>query len=179
MATLVVIGHESELEAQEVRLALRKLEREHLLDLVAAVVVVGDAHGRIRLRQLHNRRLHNLTARGVRSGRCWDALTDVGLSNDFITQLAQTLTPGSAALWVLVRRGTVDRVLEEIKGFDGTVLKTSLSDESEAKLQAVLSGGGSRPPRRAPRPARSSKRRSPLRVLWLQVPPSGTSPTAA
>jgi uncharacterized membrane protein len=54
-------------------------------------------------------------------------------------QLAQTLKPGTAALCVLVRRATPDKVLEEIKGFGGTVLKTSLSHEDESKLQAALS----------------------------------------
>jgi uncharacterized membrane protein len=54
-------------------------------------------------------------------------------------ELASTLTPGHTALCVLVRRVTPDKVLEEIKGFGGTVLKTSLSHEDEAKLQAALS----------------------------------------
>jgi len=37
-----------------------------------------------------------------------------------------------------VRRATPDKVLEDLGRFNGKVLKTSLSNEDEAKLQAVL-----------------------------------------
>ncbi len=53
------------------------------------------------------------------------------------------MTPGSSTLFVLVRSSTPDKVLEELKGTGGRVLKTSLSHEDEAKLQAALTGGKS------------------------------------
>ena len=43
MATLVVIGYESEIKAEEVRLALLKMQQEYLIDLADAVVAVRDA----------------------------------------------------------------------------------------------------------------------------------------
>jgi hypothetical protein len=55
--------------------------------------------------------------------------------------LAATLTPGSSALFVLVRKATPDKVLAELQGTGGTVLKTSLSSDDEAKLQEALSSG--------------------------------------
>jgi uncharacterized membrane protein len=159
MATLVVIGYENEVKAEEVRLALLKMQREYLIDLADAVVAVREQNGKVELRQLHN-----LTAVGATSGGFWGtligmlfltpifglavgaaagaisgALSDVGINDGFMKQLAATLTPGHAALCVLVRRATPDKVLEEIKGFGGTVLKTSLSHEDEAKLQTALS----------------------------------------
>ena len=159
MATLVVIGYENEIKAEEVRLALLKLQREYLIDLGDAVVVVREQNGKVKLRQLHN-----LTATGAVGGGFWGtligmlfltplfglavgaaagaisgALTDVGIDDGFMKQLAQTIKPGTAALCVLVRRATPDKVLAEIKGFGGTVLKTSLSHEDETKLQAALS----------------------------------------
>jgi uncharacterized membrane protein len=54
-------------------------------------------------------------------------------------ELAGGMTPGSSTLFVLVRKSTPDKVLEELKGTGGRVLKTSLSHEDEAKLQAALS----------------------------------------
>jgi uncharacterized membrane protein len=54
-------------------------------------------------------------------------------------ELAATMQPGSSALFVLVRKSTPDKVLEEIQGTGGRVLRTSLSHEDEAKLQAALS----------------------------------------
>jgi uncharacterized membrane protein len=49
-------------------------------------------------------------------------------------ELAATMTPGSLTLFVLVRKATPDKVLEELKGTGGRILKTSLSHEDEAKL---------------------------------------------
>jgi uncharacterized membrane protein len=54
-------------------------------------------------------------------------------------ELAETLKPGSSTLFVLVRKATPDKVLEELKGTGGKVLRTSLSHDDEAKLQAALS----------------------------------------
>jgi uncharacterized membrane protein len=48
------------------------------------------------------------------------------------------LTPGQAALCVLVRKLTADKVLPAMAEFGGTVLRTSLSTEQEAKLQDAL-----------------------------------------
>lgn len=158
MATLVVIGYESEVKAEEVRLALLKMQREYLIDLGDAVVIVRDQDGKIGLRQLFN-----VTTAGAVGGGFWGtligmlfmnplfglavgaaagaisgALTDVGIDDGFLKKLAETLKPGTAALALLVRRATPDKVVEEIKQFGGTVLKTSLSHDDETKLQTAL-----------------------------------------
>jgi uncharacterized membrane protein len=62
----------------------------------------------------------------------------VGINDDFMKDLAATMTAGSSARFVLVRKATPDKVLEEIKGTGGKILKTSLSHDDEAKLQAAL-----------------------------------------
>ena len=159
MATFVVIDYESEVKAEEVRLALLKLQKEYLIDLADAVVVVRDDKGNVRLRQMHN-----LTAAGAVSGGFWGALIgliflnplfgmalgaaagavsgalrDVGIDDKFMKNLGQTLKPGSAALCVLIRQMTPDRVVEEIKQFGGTLIQTNLCNENEAKLREALS----------------------------------------
>ena len=159
MSTLVVVGYDDPYKAEEVRLKLRKLQSEYLLDLEDAVVVVKDEKGKVKLHQAVN-----LTAAGAVSGGFWGsligllflnpllglamgatagavsgALTDVGIDDNFVKELSATMTPGSSTLFVLVRKATPDKVLEELKGTGGRVLKTSLSHEDEAKLQAALS----------------------------------------
>ena len=76
---------------------------------------------------------------GAAAGAASGALTEVGINNHFMKELAATMTPGSSTLFVLVRKATPDKVLEELKGTGGRVLKTSLSHEDETKLQAALS----------------------------------------
>ena len=159
MSTLVVVNYDDPYKAEEIRLSLRQLQREYLLDLEDAVVAVKDQKGKLKLDQGVN-----LTAAGAVSGGFFGtligliflspllgmaigagagavsgALTDVGIDNQFMKELAAAMTPDSSTLFILVRQATPDKVLEELKGTGGRVLKTSLSHEDEAKLQAVLS----------------------------------------
>ena len=55
-------------------------------------------------------------------------------------QLAAELQPEHSALFVLVRKSTPDKVVPEIQKFGGKILKSSLTHEDEAKLQAALDG---------------------------------------
>jgi uncharacterized membrane protein len=79
---------------------------------------------------------------GASAGAVSGALTDVGIDDKFMKELGATLTPGSSALFVLLRNPSTapDKVLDELKGTGGTILKTSLSHEDEAKIQAALNG---------------------------------------
>ena len=158
MANLVVIGFEDQHKAEEVRLALIKMQREYLIDLEDAAVAVKKDDGKIKLHQAVN-----LTTAGAMSGGLWGtligclffspllgaaagaaagavsgALTDIGVNDDFMKKLAGELEPGHSALFVLVRKATPDKVLDELKGYGGTVLQTSLTHDDEAKLQAAL-----------------------------------------
>jgi len=160
MSTLVVIGYDDLHKAEEVRLTLRKMQKDYLIDLEDAVVAVKDGDGKVKLHQAIN-----LTAAGAVSGGFWGtligliflnpllgmavgatagavsgALSDVGIDDKFMKDLAGTLNAGSSVLFVLVRKATPDKVLDELKGTGGKVLKTSLSHDNEAKLQAALSG---------------------------------------
>jgi uncharacterized membrane protein len=76
---------------------------------------------------------------GAAAGAVSGALSDVGIDDNFMKDLSQTLEPGHSALFILVRKATPDKVLEELKGYGGKVLQTSLTHEKEEKLQAALS----------------------------------------
>ena len=50
------------------------------------------------------------------AGAASGALTDVGINDHLMKELAAAMTPGSSTLFVLVRKATPDKVLEELKG---------------------------------------------------------------
>ena len=158
MSTFVAIEYDDPHKAQEVRLALAKLQKEYLIDLEDAVVAVKNEHGKIKLHQAYN-----LTAAGAVSGGFWGtligllfmnpllgaavgasagavsgALSDVGIDDDFMKKLADGLQPNSSVLFVLIRKATPDKVLSEVKQYGGTILQTSLSHDDESQLQAAL-----------------------------------------
>jgi uncharacterized membrane protein len=159
MSTLVVVSYDNMYKAEEVRLLLRKMQKDYLLDMEDAVVAVKDEAGKVKLHQAIN-----LTAAGAVSGGFWGALigmifmmpllgaavgasagaasgalTDVGIDDKFMKDLAASMNAGSSVLFVLSRSFTPDKVLAELTGTGGKVLKTSLTHEDEAKLQAALS----------------------------------------
>jgi uncharacterized membrane protein len=156
MSNLFVATFDEPHKAEEVRLKLQKLQSEYLLDLEEVVVAVRDEKGKVKLHKAGS-----LTAGAICGGFCGSltgliflnaatgaasgALTDVGINDHFMKELAARLIPGSSALFVLVRKATPYRetVLEKLKGIGGKILMTSLSHEDEAKLQAALSAGRS------------------------------------
>jgi len=162
MSDLIVIAYDDEFKAEEVRLALAKLQVEHLIELEDAAVVVKNAQGKIKLKQAVN-----LTGTGAASGGFWGlligtlffaplfgaaigaasgalagALSDIGVDDNFMRELGETLQPETSALFVLVRKVTPDKVLADVSKYGGKVLRTSLSKDEEAQLQAVLDSHG-------------------------------------
>jgi uncharacterized membrane protein len=79
---------------------------------------------------------------GASSGALSGALMDIGISDQFMKELGATFTPGTSALFVLVRKSTPDKVLEGLKAFIGKakVLQTSLTKDKEDELRRAFEG---------------------------------------
>ena len=162
MSDLVSIAFPTEVAAEEVRKKLLDMQQEYLIELGDAVIAVKQPNGGVKLNQLFHP-----TAAGAATGAFWGtligliflnplfgfaigaaagaisgALRDVGIDDNFMKELGQTLKPGSAALFVLIRQMTPDKVIEEIRKFGGTLIKTNLCNENEAKLREALASAG-------------------------------------
>jgi uncharacterized membrane protein len=170
MSELIVVAFDDPNKADEALTELRKLQREYLIDLEDAVVAVRRPDGLVQLKQSVN--LVGMTAAsgglwgalwgtlvgilflnplvgfavgtlvGAGTGALAGALTDYGIPDDFVRELAQTLKPNSSAIFFLERKMQPEKVLADLARFQGRVLRTSLSPEQEARLQAALSGLG-------------------------------------
>ncbi|HEV7929569.1 MAG TPA: DUF1269 domain-containing protein, partial [Nitrosospira sp.] len=77
---------------------------------------------------------------GAGAGALSGSLVDYGINDDFIKSLGETIPPNSSALFILVRKVQPEKVLAELSGVKGKVLRTSLSPEQEKKLQEALEG---------------------------------------
>jgi uncharacterized membrane protein len=158
MSDLVVIVYETEAKAEEMRKKVFDLQKEYLIELGDAAIAVKQPDGNVKLNQLLN-----TTAAGAASGGLWGlligmvflnpllgvalgaasgalggALSDYGVNDKFMKDLSESLQPGNAALFLLIRKVTGDKVLEAVKGTGGTVLKTSLDDSKEKALRDAL-----------------------------------------
>ena len=157
MSDLIVVGFKDEFKADEVMNELRRLQSEYLVDLEDAAVVIRNQEGKVKIKQAQE-----LVVSGAIGGGYWGlllgviffnpifaligagagalsgALSDIGINDDFMRDLGSTIEPGTSAIFVLIRKSTPDRVLADLSKFEGKVLRTSLSKEDEAKLQAAL-----------------------------------------
>ncbi len=166
MSDLVVIAFPSEAKAEEVRQKVLNLQKEYLIELSDAAIAVRQADGSVRLNQMLN-----TTAVGAASGALWGTLigliflmplagaalgaasgavsgwlTDVGVNDSFMKEVAGSLEPGNAALFLLIRKFTADKVLEDLKGVGGKVMRTSFDHTKEEQLRAALAAASNAAP---------------------------------
>jgi uncharacterized membrane protein len=162
MSDLVVVSFPDQETAFQLRAELTRLQKEYLIDMEDVVVVTKEESGKVKLHQAVS-----LTAMGAVGGGFWGMLigmlflnpllgaavgagagalsgklSDIGVNDQFMKDLAENFKPGCAAVFVLVRKATTDKVIEELKAFHGKgkVLKTSLNRDEETALREVLEG---------------------------------------
>ena len=156
MSDLVAIAYPDLDTARQVTSNLAEAQKGHLISLDDAVIVERQADGKVKLHQ------PSLAAAGAAGGALWGGLigliflvplfgmaigaasgaiagkfTDTGVDDEFLKKLGSELGEGKAAVILLVRDVTADKVLPQIK-IPGTVIQTSLSNEDEAALQSAL-----------------------------------------
>jgi uncharacterized membrane protein len=166
MADLVVVAYDGEDTADQALNKLRELQKEYLVDLEDAVVAVRDKNGKVRVKQaiplvrlsaaggaawgglfglligivFLNPLLGWLAgaAMGAGAGALSGALSDYGINDDFIKEIGKSLERGKSAIFMLVRRVNVDKALPGLAKFGGKIIRTSLSNEQEARLKRAL-----------------------------------------
>jgi uncharacterized membrane protein len=77
---------------------------------------------------------------GAGAGALTGSLIDYGINDDFIKSLAETIPSNSPALFILVRKAQPEKILAELPGVKGKVLRTFLLPEQEKKLKEALEG---------------------------------------
>ncbi|KAD4060553.1 DUF1269 domain-containing protein [Arthrobacter yangruifuii] len=76
---------------------------------------------------------------GAAIGALSGSMIDVGISDDFISQVRQEVTPGTSALFVLSSNAVEDRVADAFKDFAGAkLIYTNLSKDEEANLREAF-----------------------------------------
>jgi len=171
MSNLVVLDFDGMGSADEVLTKLRAMQKENLIDLEDACVVIRDAAGKVQIKQAVNLTAIG-AARGMSTGMLVGILAglltmnplagmavgglagagmgavsgsmaDYGINDDFIKSLGETIPQNSSALFLLVKSSTPDKVLPEIEPYRPRVLQTSLSNEQEQRLREALTGASS------------------------------------
>jgi len=158
MADLLVIEFSTEERAEEVRRRLLEMQKEYLIQLGDAVIAVKRPDGNVKLKQLMNPvktgalsgvlwgSLIGLlfmmplagAAVGAASGALGGKLADFGINDDFMKEASASLNSGNAALFLLIRKMTTEKVMAELQGSGGKIMRSSFDDAKEAQLRTAL-----------------------------------------
>jgi uncharacterized membrane protein len=159
MSDLVVLAMDTESGAVQMQQEIQRLQQANLITLEDAAIVTRHLDGKAKVRQLNS-----LVGAGAFGGAFWGMLigllffmpwlglaagaitgalagkfSDIGIDDNFIRRVSESIPPGSSALFLMVRDATPDRVLEEIRGNPHVkVVYTSLSKEAEDKLREAF-----------------------------------------
>ena len=166
MAELVAIGYPDETTALAAEQDAQRLADELIVqpDAIAAVV-------RCRGGRYHVLTTHHAVGAGATWGMFWGfffglllfvpvlgmpmgaglgalfgKLEQAGIDKEFQSQVRDLLAPGTSALFLVIERERPERAIEALRRHGGTVLRTTLSPEAEAKLQAALHGANDKQP---------------------------------
>jgi uncharacterized membrane protein len=158
---LVVMAFDNESTADEVQLALQKLEKSYLIDIKDSVIIVKHLNGEVALKQTYHLTRAGALAGGIlgtlvgmifmnpgiglvagaAAGAATGALSDIGISDEFLKEVGESLRNASSALAVLVRRADPEKVMAELEKFEGRVVHTTLSHDDEERLRHALEAG--------------------------------------
>ena len=156
MSDLVAIAYPDVATAQQVAGNLGQAVKAHTIELDDVVIVEHKQDGKVKLHQPSMAGLGAAggalwggligliffmplfgMALGAAAGAASGALSDRGVDDKFMKRLGEELEPGGAALILLIRKVSIDKILPEVK-IPGTIIQTSLSDEGEQQLQSAL-----------------------------------------
>ncbi|ROQ26860.1 putative membrane protein [Streptomyces sp. PanSC19] len=161
MSELIVIGYDGHEVATKAFKAVQALRDDHVVELKGLAVVRVDQDGDTHVDTPARREEIALSATagalwgmvlgilvltpgigvvGAALGGIIGKLTQMGVDNGFRKKVSDLLEPGSAAVVILASKITEDRFAAAMEPFGGTVLKTSLPEESERELAEQLAG---------------------------------------
>ncbi len=163
MSELIVFAFDTTDGANNMIEGVKELQKEQLITLSDAAVVVRKDDGKPKVKQLNS-----LVGAGALGGAFWGMLigilffapwlglaigaisgavagkfSDIGIDDDFIKEVGATIQPGHSALFLLVADATPDKSIDALKKYHPTVLRTSLSEDDEAKLKEAFADSDS------------------------------------
>ncbi len=75
---------------------------------------------------------------GAAGGALAGSWGDVGINDDFIDAVKASVIPGTSALFLLTSDAVLDKVVDAFADEKPELIRTSLSNEEEAKLRSIF-----------------------------------------
>ena len=160
MADLIAIGYPDETTAIKAADEAEQLADELIIQPDAIAAIICNKEGKFKVVTNHHQVAGGATwggfwgllfgmlffvpifglALGAGFGALMGKLEKTGIDREFQEQVREMLKPGTSALFLVVEKVTPDKAVEALSKYGGTVLKSSLSRETEEELQEALQG---------------------------------------
>jgi uncharacterized membrane protein len=158
MAEIAVLGFKDTQTADVAITEIEQMQREGLITLSDWARVIRQPDGKIDVKQAVGTKSTGAAGGalwgmlfgliflmpiagaliGAATGALMGALSDYGIDDKFIKGLSDQIQPGTSALFLQIQDATGDKVVERLKQYQPTLLRTSLSKEAEDKLRAAI-----------------------------------------
>lgn len=160
MSNLIAITYDDEQTGRDAFNSLGEMQKMQIIELEDAAFATKDQKGKVKVKQTLEKQHTGMSASwgffwGFLIGLIfggplfWGLATalltgliakgqDLGIDNEFMKEVGDSLEPGGSALFILVYKATPDKALAELEKYGGHVAQTSLSKEDEEQLRQVL-----------------------------------------
>jgi uncharacterized membrane protein len=160
MATLVAIAYPDEVTAEAARHTVEDLEKDLIVQADQVASIRRDKEGKYHITTTHGAAsagggavwggfwgflfglIFFVPFAGLALGAAFGALSghlgEKAIDKEFQDQVRDQVQPGTSALFMIIEKATPDKAIDALKGYGGTVIKTSLSEEDTQKLQEAL-----------------------------------------
>ena len=157
MSDLIVISFDSAATAEEVRDKVRQLQKGGLLALSDAAVISKDAEGKVNVNNEVSRETKVGAGTGALlgvllgfmfpvaglvvgavGGAAVGALVGSGVDRKFVEDVQNSLTPGSSALFLVLRGGDAAALRGVLEPYEGTLIQTTFDSNLEEQLRDAL-----------------------------------------
>ena len=157
---MIVVAFNNQTEAERVLDSLKEMASLDIVDLKSAAVIVSDETGEVRIKETRDFDTKQGALGGVAAGAVLGLLgggflrgallgaaggaaagkfIDLGLDDDFLKAVGDSLGASSSAIVALVDFEQVDRAMQELDKFEGgRILRHTLSAEVYAKLSEAV-----------------------------------------
>ena len=158
MSELMVLGFENEAAAEEFGVTLAQMQKDMIVQLQDASMVVRDPDGKP-----HVKHGNKLVGAGALGGAFWGMLFGLlffvpflglaigagmgalfgklgktGIDRQVLEQMGDAVPPGKAGWFLLIGQMTEDKFLAAVAGTQATLVRSNLSHEQEEQLKQAF-----------------------------------------
>jgi uncharacterized membrane protein len=163
MSNLWVVAFGTETGAEKMLTALGDWQRQKLIKVDDAATLVKRADGKVKIKHAEN-----LVGKGALGGAFWGALiglvflnpvagaavgagvgavigrrkgkkqAEAGIDPKFVKEVSESIKPGGSAVFAYTQQGVAEKLLPQLKQFNGKLIQSNLTPEDEEVVREAF-----------------------------------------